>query len=638
MAIPKVSAPKVKVPDVAVPRGHDMGKLFSTKKKTTPNLQGQGMVDVDRIQMMIEAMRSNPNGVKMQFQMMPPESQSILLQGLGEKFPPARPDQLISPQGQEIFEFLTTGDGVAGSPERIKILADDYIASMADGPVTLNRQPVANINPDGNVRDGIDMIEDLGPADEGGIIDNARPENPQNPNAASRNDAATALGWKTKQQTEPNFRGMDREVGMLPDGQPLNTPVEGTGRPSTSAAKELQHGEEFAQRQIDTNGDPNKQDLIAAGDEKSYSETLNEQIVGLLNNSRNPNSLGGSRIDRIYELTAGNANAVKDPRTQFASVDDFVDAIAGHVDVNSLNTGKNPSRIGESLPASQKAKLNLEEVKEILRRQTVQRYGGSGWGAESAEALSKPAPNDLNTGSEVNDLDSLDGVSDVELEDVAPENTRRATQTESDVPPQDLRDDGKFGPGEKDARLANAQGNARDRQSIADEVVDELIAEGASPAEIQETLENIGLDAESIAMASDNDIQMIDRYGMPKTPGTNPLGKQVQGNKIRPEPPRNKGPQKTAEQAPTKEQAAEIDAIVKDDPDNVAINERANIKGENNKPQESKGDLESSGGGEQLDNLEGAKTELPDDGKKVEGQETKADKKKKKKKKTGDRD
>ena len=91
----------------------------------------------------------------------------------------------------------------------------------------------------------------------------------------------------------------------------------------------------------------------------------------------------------------------------------------------------------------------------------------------------------MNTGSEVNDLDSLDGVSDVELEDVAPENTRRATQTESDVPPQDLRDDGKFGPGEKDARLANAQGNARDRQSIADEVVDELIAEGASPAEIQ---------------------------------------------------------------------------------------------------------------------------------------------------------
>ncbi len=615
MAIPKVSAPKVKVPDVNVPRGHDMGKLFSTKKKTTPNLQGQGMVDVDRIQMMIEAMRSNPNGVKMQFQMMPPESQSILLQGLGEKFPPARPDQLISPQGQEIFEFLTTGDGVAGSPERIKILADDYIASMADGPVTLNRQPVANINPDGNVRDGIDMIEDLGPADEGGIIDNARPENPQNPNAASRNDAATALGWKTKQQTEPNFRGMDREVGMLPDGQPLNTPVEGTGRPSTSAAKELQrgkfapsHGEEFAQRQIDTNGDPNKQDLIAAGDEKSYSETLNEQIVGLLNNSRNPNSLGGSRIDRIYELTAGNANAVKDPRTQFASVDDFVDAIAGHVDVNSLNTGKNPSRIGESLPASQKAKLNLEEVKEILRRQTVQRYGGSGWGAESAEALSKPAPNDLNTGSEVNDLDSLDGVSDVELEDIAPENTRRATQTESDVPPQDLRDDGKFGPGEKDARLANAQGNARDRQSIADEVVDELIAEGASPEEIQETLENIGLDAESIAMASDNDIQMIDRYGMPKTPG------QAQGRKNRPAPKRNegplppapvsvraakekvigaKGPQKTAEQAPAlnKEQS-EIDQIVKDNPDNVAINERANIKGENNKPQESEGDLE----------------------------------------------
>ncbi len=43
--------------------------------------------------------------------------------------------------------------------------------------------------------------------------------------------------------------------------------------------------------------------------------------------------------------------------------------------------------------------------------------------------------------------------------------------------------------------------------------------------------------------------------------------------------------------------------------------------------------MSSSGGGEQLDNLEGAKTELPDDGKKVESQETKADKKKKKKKK-----
>ena len=170
---------------------------------------------------------------------------------------------------------------------------DDYIASMADGPVTLNRSPVADIDPDSGVRDGIDISTDLGPAEEGGIIDATRPENPQNPDAGAVGHQQQQGYSKSKQQTAPGaMRGPEMDQQVLPNGQPIATPIPGTTVPSTSVkgmqapfagpdgkpVPTWEKGKKFAEGAIADNISPDKPlgqrgitaDQVAAGDSKTY--------------------------------------------------------------------------------------------------------------------------------------------------------------------------------------------------------------------------------------------------------------------------------------------------------------------------------------------------------------------------------
>ena len=569
--------PTVK-PKANLPKGHDLDYIFGTKKpRQVPNLQGQGMVDADTIQMVIEAMRTNPNGVRMQYlNLSEPQKMQIALK-LAEKFPPVRQGDFLSPTGQEIFDFLSDGTGVAGSPERMKVLADDYIASMADGPVTLNRSPVADIDPDSGVRDGIDISTDLGPAEEGGIIDATKPENPQNPNASARDNAAAAGVFKSKQQTAPSMRGPEMDQQVLPNGQPVATPIPGTTVPSTSVkgmqapfvtgpdgtpVPTWEKGRKFAEGAIADNISPDKPlgqrgitaDQVAAGDSKTYRNSFNEIINSMINNSANPNALSGNKMDSLMALLAKSPTA--NPKLQFASVDDFVDAIAGNIDVAALNNTKNPSRIGENLPASQKARINLDQVKDMLRRQAVQRYGGSGWGAEKATDLSQKAPAELEP--EVNsDLDNLDTAGEIELGPVTPDEANLFSDTPANtVRPQTrggdmkyIKDengriidtDGEYGPLRerakddftRDAKISNTEADAKVKQEAADDLVDEMLANGADPDEIEAALIEQGLDQESIEAFKQDQLRRIDQYGLEAHQG----GKATGNSAKKPGPP-----------------------------------------------------------------------------------------------------
>lgn len=672
----KIPAPPKLKPNL--PAGNDLNTIFGTKKpRQAPSLTGQGNVDVDTIQMVMEAIRSNPNGVRVQYlNLSEPQKMQIAMK-MAEKFPPSRPGEFMSPQGQEIFDFLQDGSGVAGSPERMKVLADDFIASMADGPVTLNRQPAANIDPDSGVRDGVDMSTELGPADEGGIIDNTKPENPQNPDAAARDNAATAGVFKSKQQTAPAMRGPEMDQQVLPNGQPVATPIPGTTVPSRSIkgmqapfvtspegkpVPTWENGSKFAEGAIQKNISPDQPvgskgvtaDQVASGDSKTYRGSFNEIINGMLNNSATPNSVSGNRMESLMGLLSKNPNA--NPKLQFASIDDFVDAIAGNVDVAALNNSKNPSRIGESLAPSQKAQINLDEVKDLLRRQAIQKYGGSGWGAESAADLSKPAP-EMTTGSEVNDLGNLDGVGDIELAPVTPDNANLFNDTPVDtVRPQKrggdmkyIKDengriidtDGEYGPLRerakddftRDTKISNTESDAKVKQEAADDLVDEMLANGADPDAIEAALIEQGLDQESIEALKQDQLSRIDRYGLEPhqggkatgagKAGSSPLGgkgrlgpkppppvsvKGAQEKKIGakgPKPPPPTNPDGTPKKVkggkdfvkdqnkgtPTPAQQAAIDAAVKD----------------------AGGDLDGTSDSKPIDNNDSASTEIPTD-------------------------
>lgn len=647
MALPHKTPSIAKPPQVKpnLPAGHDIGSVFATKKpRQVPNLEGQGNVPVDQIQIVMEAMRTNPNGVRVQFLNADPITKMKMQKALAEKFPPNRPGEFLSSQGQEIWEFLSDGTGVAGSPERMKVLADDYVAAMADGPVTLNRQPAANIDPDSGVRDGVDSASTMSDpmvaeeVQQGGIIDNTRPENPQNPDAGARDNAAKAGVFKSKQQNAPAMRGPEMDQHVLPNGQPVATPIPGTTVPSRSikgmqgpfvegpnGAKipTWEKGSKFAEGAIQNNISPDQPlgqkgvtaDQIAAGDSKTYRGSFNEIINGMLNNSANPTSVSGNRMESLMGLLSKNPNA--NPKLQFASIDDFVDAIAGNVDVAALNNSKNPSRIGESLAPSQKARINLDEVKDLLRRQAIQKYGGSGWGAESAADLSRPAP-DMTTGSEVNDLGDLDGVGDIELGPVTPDEANLFSDTPvNTVRPQKrggdmkyIKDengriidtDGEYGPLRerakddftRDAKISNTESDAKVMQDAADDLVDEMLANGADPDDIQLALEERGLDQASITARTMDDLKRIEKYGLEPHQGgkatgagkarSNPLGGKVKGGKdfVKGQ---NQG-------TPTPAQQAEIDKAVKD---------------------AGGGDLDGTGDSKPIDSNDSASTEIPTD-------------------------
>lgn len=659
----KIPAPPKLKPNL--PAGNDLDTIFGTKKpRQAPSLTGQGTVDVDTIQMVMEAMRSNPNGVRVQYlNLSEPQKMQIAMK-MAEKFPPSRPGEFMSSQGQEIFDFLQDGSGVAGSPERMKVLADDYVSAMADGPVTLNRQPAANIDPDSGFRDGVDSASTMSDpmvaeeVQQGGIIDNTRPENPQNPDSAARDNAAAAGVFKSKQQTAPAMRGPEMDQQVLPNGQPVATPIPGTTVPSRSI-KSMQgpfvegpngaktptweNGSKFAEGAIQKNISPDQPvgpkqitaDQVASGDSKTYRGSFNEIINGMLNNSANPTSVSGNRMESLMGLLSKNPNA--NPKLQFASIDDFIDAIAGNVDVAALNNSKNPSRIGESLAPSQKAQINLDEVKDLLRRQAVQKYGGSGWGAESAEALSKPAPNDLNTGSEVNELGDLDGVGDIELDPVTPDNANLFNDTPVDTvrtqkrgdPLTHVKDeggriissDGEYGPLRpeakddfvRDAKISDTEYSAQQMQEAADDLVDEMLANGADPDDIQLALEEQGLDQASITARTMDDLNRIEKYGLEphqggKATGAGKAGSSPLGGKGRlgPKPPPPTNPDGTPTKikggkdfvkdqnkgTPTPAQQAAIDKAVKD---------------------AGGGDLDGTSDSKPIDNNESASTEIPTD-------------------------
>lgn len=646
MALPHKTPSIAKPPQVKpnLPAGHDIGNVFATKKpREVPNLEGQGNVPVDSIQIVMEAMRTNPNGVRMQFLNADPITKMKIQKALAEKFPPNRPGEFMSSQGQEIFDFLKDGSGVAGSPERMKVLADDYVAAMADGPVTLNRSPVADINPDSGVRDGVDSASTMSDplvaeeVQQGGIIDNTRPENPQNPDASARDNAAAAGVFKSKQQTAPAMRGPEMDQQVLPNGQPVATPIPGTTVPSRSVkgmqapfvtspegkpVPTWENGKKFASGAIENNISPDQPlgkngvtaDQVAAGDSKTYRGSFNEIINGMINNSANPNSVSGNRMEALMGLLSKNPNS--NPKLQFASVDDFVDAIAGNVDVAALGNNKNPSRIGESLSPSQKARINLDEVKELLRRQAIQKYGGSGWGAESVTDLSQKPPPELTP--EVNsDLNNLDTSSEIELGPVTPDEANLFTTPDTTTvrpqkngqPLRQIKEgsrvvgtDGEYGPLRerakddftRDTKISNTEYSANQMQEAADDLVDEMLAQGADPDAIQAALVEQGLDQASITARTMDDLNRIEKYGLEphqggKATGAGKAGSSPLGNKVKGGKDFVKGQNQGT---PTPAQQAEIDKAVKD---------------------AGGGDLDGKSDSNPIDSNDSAATEIPTD-------------------------
>ena len=179
--------------------------------------------------------------------------------------------------------------------------------------------------------------------------------------------------------------------------------------------------------------------------------------------------------------------------------------------------------------------------------------------------------------------------------------------------------------------------------------------EGLTVEEAVEMMEYEGM-GQDFLKAGIEDVERVERFGIARE--NDGLGFSRYGNKgpKKPGPPLSvraakektigaKGPQKTAAEAPT----------LKENPDDVAINERANITRENEGktpqfteeelqrisrgeahvdggkvvdgpppkdagPEEGAkaGDLDGTSEGDQIDNLESSSTELPDDGKKTD--------------------
>ena len=218
-----------------------------------------------------------------------------------------------------------------------------------------------------------------------GSIDRTPPENPQNRFSKAAKDAA-ALGYTKGRLGEgENFRGTER-VATVEDGQPTNQSIPGTGRPSDSADMERSPaGQEYAQRQIDKNSDTKYDDMVAEKDNSSYFDSYQKGIVGMMNNSRNPDSLGGNRIDQLWGLISKTGD---DPRTMFGSAEAMADVMLGYVNPKMVDNMMNPSPIGQQLPASQRSRMSYDLIKEQLVKQINQKYGDK-WGAASAADLSK---------------------------------------------------------------------------------------------------------------------------------------------------------------------------------------------------------------------------------------------------------
>ena len=209
MAVPKVlsqladAARKADSPNL--PKGRDLNKTFKPKAPEVPNLAGQGKVRKPRTQILIENYRTNPNGVRAQFLNLPEDVKMNILEEIAQDFPPARPGDPISNVGQELYQFLTEGDGIADSPTRRQVLMDDNRDAMRPGPSTSRGDSfVTKESSDGPLGvtgdergdqfTELEIDEFLDNPEATGIVDNTPPENPQNRFSKAAKDAA-ALGY-----------------------------------------------------------------------------------------------------------------------------------------------------------------------------------------------------------------------------------------------------------------------------------------------------------------------------------------------------------------------------------------------------------------------------------------------------------
>lgn len=620
--------------DVNLPKGRDLEKTFKSKTATVPNTAGQGRVRKPRSQILIENYRSNPNGVRTQFLNLPEDVKTNILQEIAEDFPPARPGEPLSGAGMELYQFLTEGDGIADSPTRRQVLMDDNAAGMRPGPMESRGDSfVKREYSEGPLGPTGDEVADQGVTfgdnpEPTGIVDNSPPDNPQNRYRKARNDAAELGYTKGGLSKQESLRGPER-FPDIEDGQPINRAIPGTGRLSDAAATEVSpNGEKFARDQIKQGSKTSNQasDGVAAMDNSSYDTSFQEAIVGLMNNSRNPDALAGNRIDQLWNMISKTGD---DPRTLFGSPEAMVDVMMGYVSPKMVDNMTNPSPIGQQLPASQRSKMSFELIREQLLKQADQLYtnadGSNGFGAATPDDLSRPSPilepdgvnnpdADLDSVSSIGDLGDipnrqrLNFVDDPETylrqngytnEDIARIEegafdtgmerrealTEEALHVDGEIPdegPTDFRDlydpvgpreePSGAPPGSAKDRMMSAETNQQDRFDLFQERMTELIEEGLSPDEAMEVMEGEGLGRDFLEAGPDQ-VAGVERFGIPRTPGTNPLGKQVQSNKKKgPLPPAPasvraakekaigaKGPQKTAEQAPTlnKDQASD---------------------------------------------------------------------------------
>ena len=612
MAFPNFKAPP-KIPDApSVPRNRSISDIFKPKSSKVPSVTGQGKVDAPRIQMLIENYRTNPNGVRNLYLNMPEDAQMNLLLEIAKEFPPARPGDPLSGVGQELFDFLESGEGVADSSVRREVLLNDNRDAMRPGPSTSrgdsfvtgeSRSKTLGVTGDerGDQLTNLEIDEFLDNPEATGSIDRTPPENPQNRYSKAAKDAA-ALGYTKGRLGEgENFRGTER-VATVEDGQPTNQSIPGTGRPSDSADMERSPaGQEFAQRQIDKNGDTRRADMVAEKDNSSYFDSYQKGIVGMMNNSRNPDSLGGNRIDQLWGLISKTGD---DPRTMFGSAEAMADVMLGYVNPKMVDNMMNPSPIGQQLPASQRSRMSYDLIKEQLVKQINQKYGDK-WGAASAADLSKADTLEadgvnnpdaaLDAVTPVDDLPDLpnrqrlnqsgfggddpetylrqNGYTDEDIERILLENSdpddpygggRNALLEEAlyvdgqiaDAQASRTSDTGDFrddydpigpreeptgaAPGSTKDRMMYAERAQQERFDIFQERMDELMAEGLSVDEAMTVMEGEGIGRDYLQAGIDH-VELIDRYGREMPPPPPPRSvKAAQEQKIGangPEPP-----------------------------------------------------------------------------------------------------
>lgn len=635
MAFPRFSPPKI--PDApSVPRNRNIGDIFKPKSSKVPSVTGQGKVDAPRIQMLIETYRTNPNGVRNLYLNMPEDAQMNLLMEIAREFPPARPGEPLSGVGQELFEFLESGEGVADSSVRRQVLMDDNRDAMRPGPSASKGDSfVTKENSDGPLGvtgdergdqlTTLEIDEFLDNPEATGSIDKSPPDNPQNRYSKAANDAA-ALGYTKGRLSEgENFRGTER-VATVEDGQPTNQSIPSTGRPSDSADMERSlAGQEYAQGQIDRNADTKYADMVAEKDNSSYFDSYQKGIVGMMNNSRNPDSLGGNRIDQLWGLISKTGD---DPRTMFGSAEAMADVMLGHVNPKMVDNMTNPSPIGQQLPASQRSRMSYELIKEQLVKHINQKYanadGTTGFGAASAADLGKT---DILEPDGVNNLDAeLDAVTPVDDLDDVPESRYRPDES---------------------GRLESAKANQQERFDLFQERMDEIMAEGLTVDEAMTVMENEGIGQEFLQAGMDG-VELVDRYGREMPPPPPPRSvKAAQEQKIGangPNPPPPPTIKKGIEQPLNLKEAIGIlkrnavdptgmlaDDIIRE-ATNIQMNKQANgkvpLQNTNKKPSKgdlgkaetktNKGDLDSTSEGDQIDSNESAATDLPDDSKKTD--------------------